>query len=240
MSIEVPCDNIEVAKDGMPCWKRALDLSLIALTFPALALLGAGVALWVKLGSAGPIFFRQRRVGYKGTEFTCYKFRTMQANAEAGSHRRHTQELIKSQAPMIKLDAHNDPRLIPLGAVLRASGPDELPQVINVLRGDMSLVGPRPCIRYECEKYEPWHWQRFDAVPGLTGLWQVSGKNRTTFDEMVRFDIEYARRQSLALDLKILFKTVPAIWSQYRDLQESKRGQLPGNPESGHNRSIAG
>jgi len=101
-----------------------------------------------------------------------------------------------------------------------------LPQLLNVLRGEMSLVGPRPCIRYECEAYEPWHWQRFDAVPGLTGLWQVSGKNRTTFDQMVRLDIEYSQRLSLWLDVKILFKTVPALWGQYCDLRAA-RAQAP-------------
>jgi lipopolysaccharide/colanic/teichoic acid biosynthesis glycosyltransferase len=146
----------------------------------------------------------------------------MRVNADSDSHRRHTQELIRSQTPMTKLDAHRDPRLIPLGSVLRVSGLDELPQLINVVRGEMSLVGPRPCIPYECEAYEPWHWQRFDAVPGLTGLWQVSGKNRTTFDEMVHLDIEYSRRQSLWLDLAIMFKTVPALWGQYCDLRMAK------------------
>jgi lipopolysaccharide/colanic/teichoic acid biosynthesis glycosyltransferase len=90
----------------------------------------------------------------------------------------------------------------------------------------MSLVGPRPCIRYECEAYEPWHWQRFDAVPGLTGLWQVSGKNRTTFDQMVRLDIEYSRRLSLWLDLKIMVGTLPALWRQYSDLQAAKQAEV--------------
>ena len=123
---------------------------------------------------------------------------------------------------MVKLDARKDPRLIPLGTLLRVSGLDELPQVLNVFRGEMSLVGPRPCIPYECEAYEPWHWQRFDAVPGLTGLWQVSGKNRTTFDEMVRLDIEYSQRLNLWGDLKIIFRTVPALWGQYCDLRTAK------------------
>ncbi len=143
----------------------------------------------------------------------------MRVNAEAESHRLHTQELIRSQTPMTKLDARRDPRLIPLGSILRVTGLDELPQLLNVLKGEMSLVGPRPCIAYECEAYEPWHWQRFDAVPGLTGLWQVSGKNRTTFDEMVRLDIEYSQRASLGLDLAILLRTVPALWGQYCDLR---------------------
>lgn len=207
---------------GLPIWKRALDFGLIALALPGWLLVGAVVALIIRVGSSGPIFFRQKRVGYKGREFMLYKFRTMHINAASDSHRRHTQSLIRSQDPMIKLDAQRDPRLIPLGSLLRASGLDELPQLLNVVRGDMSLVGPRPCIPYEYELYEPWHRGRLDAVPGLTGLWQVSGKNRTTFAQMVRLDIEYAERRSLALDLKIIFKTLPALWGQYCDLRAAK------------------
>jgi lipopolysaccharide/colanic/teichoic acid biosynthesis glycosyltransferase len=206
----------------LPIWKRALDLTLIFILAPGLLFLGGLLAVLIKLGSPGPVFFRQRRVGFKGQEFVCFKFRTMRVDADADSHRKHTLELIRSQTPMIKLDARRDPRMIPLGSLLRVSGLDELPQLINVVRGEMSLVGPRPCIPYECEAYEPWHWQRFDAVPGLTGLWQVSGKNRTTFDEMVRLDIEYSQRLSLWLDLKIVLKTIPALWGQYCDLRVAK------------------
>ena len=123
---------------------------------------------------------------------------------------------------MTKLDAQNDPRLIPLGALLRATGLDELPQIINVLRGEMSFVGPRPCIPYEYERYQPWQRRRFDAVPGLTGLWQVSGKNRTTFNEMIRLDIEYSERLSLGLDLKIIFRTLPALLQQCLDISRAE------------------
>ena len=200
-----------------------MDLSLLVLLLPGLLLVGLLVALIIKLGSRGPVFFRQNRVGYKGREFVCFKFRTMAANAETESHRRHAQELIKSQSQMVKLDERKDPRLIPFGSLLRACGLDELPQLINVFRGEMSLVGPRPCIPYECEAYQPWHWHRFDAVPGLTGLWQVSGKNRTTFDQMVRLDIEYSRNLSFWRDLAIIAKTVPALWRQYSDLQAAKQ-----------------
>ena len=210
------------AQTGLPLWKRALDLILILAVSPGLLLLGGVVALLIKLGSPGPLFFQQRRVGYRGREFVCFKFRTMRVNAESESHRQHTQDLIRSQTPMVKLDARRDPRLIPFGSIVRVSGLDELPQIINVLRGEMSLVGPRPCIPYECEAYQPWHWRRFDAAPGLTGLWQVSGKNRTTFDQMVRLDIEYSKRMNLWLDLKIILKTVPALFGQYRDLREAK------------------
>jgi exopolysaccharide production protein ExoY len=218
---------------GLPGWKRVLDLSLLLLLLPGLVLIGAVLALLIKVGSPGPVFFRQRRVGYKGREFVCYKFRTMALNAETESHRRYAQDLIKSQARMVKLDERRDPRLIPFGSVMRATGLDELPQLINVFRGEMSLVGPRPCIPYECESYEPWHWQRFDAVPGLTGLWQVSGKNRTTFDQMVRFDIEYARRLSLWLDLSIIARTLPALWRQCHDLRAARQPEVRVNTALG-------
>jgi len=217
--LTTPRSETSRAGNGIALWKRVLDLGLLLILLPGLVLVGGVVALIVKLGSPGPVFFRQKRVGYQGKEFVCLKFRTMHVNAETDSHRQHTRELIKSQTPMMKLDQKRDPRVVPFGRILRACGLDELPQLINVLRGEMSLVGPRPCIRYECEAYEPWHWQRFEAAPGLTGLWQVSGKNRTTFEQMVQLDIEYARRQSFWLDVQIIAKTLPAMWRQYSDLQ---------------------
>jgi len=210
---------------GLAPWKRALDFAVIFALLPGIALIGGAVALLVKCGSPGPIFFRQPRVGYKGRQFTCYKFRTMQTNAETASHQKHTQQLINNQAPMVKLDANRDPRLVPLGAALRATGLDELPQLLNVLRGEMSIVGPRPCVLYEYELYEPWQRRRFEAVPGLTGLWQVSGKNRTTFNQMINLDIEYSKRQSLWLDLRIIFKTLPALWTQCLDTRAMRRKQ---------------
>ncbi len=210
---------------GLLLWKRMLDLALILVVSPGLLILGACVALLVICGSPGPVFFRQRRVGYKGREFDCFKFRTMHVDAETSSHQEHLRQLISRGGAMTKLDARRDPRLIPLGALLRATGLDELPQLINVLRGEMSLVGPRPCIPYEYELYQPWQRRRFDAVPGLTGLWQVSGKNRTTFDEMIQFDIEYSKRLSLWLDLKIILKTIPALWQQCLDSRAQKRAQ---------------
>lgn len=209
----------------LPWWKRSMDLAILFLCLPALLLVSTFVALVIKIGSPGPLLFRQRRVGYRGKEFVCFKFRTMAVDAETESHRQHAQNLIKSKGPMVKLDARKDPRLIPLGGVLRACGLDELPQFLNVLRGEMSVVGPRPCIPYECEAYQSWHWARFDAVPGLTGLWQVSGKNHTTFDEMVQLDIEYTRRFSFWLDLKILVKTVPALWAQVCEVRGVKPRQ---------------
>jgi lipopolysaccharide/colanic/teichoic acid biosynthesis glycosyltransferase len=218
---------MELGQQAPPllAWKRSLDLAIVVLMAPGLLLLAAGVALVVICGSRGPVLFRQRRVGYKGRQFTCYKFRTMQVDADSASHQGHTRHLMKNEVPMTKLDARSDPRLIPLGGMLRATGLDELPQLINVVRGEMSIVGPRPCIPYEYELYEPWQRRRFDAVPGLTGLWQVSGKNRTTFKEMIRLDIEYSERSSLWLDLKIILKTLPALWSQCLDIRAAKRKQ---------------
>ena len=218
-----PGEYLQNLMAALPLWKRALDLAMLLVLLPGLLLVGGIVALIIKVGSPGPIFFRQKRVGFKGREFVCFKFRTMAVNAETESHRQHLQELIKSKTQMVKLDQRKDPRVIPLGALLRATGLDELPQLFNVLRGDMSLVGPRPCIRYECEAYAPWHFARFDAVPGLTGLWQVSGKNRTTFDEMVCLDIEYSRRLSLWLDLWIILKTAPALWRQCCDTRAARQ-----------------
>jgi len=203
--------------NGIPRWKRGLDLVVILLFAPALVVVGGLVAVVIKAGSRGPVLFRQRRVGYRGRQFTCFKFRTMHVGAETKSHQGYTAQLIKSEAPMTKLDASNDPRVIPFGSILRATGLDELPQMLNILRGEMSLVGPRPCIPYEYEIYEPWQRRRFDAAPGLTGLWQVSGKNRTTFNQMINLDIEYSKRASLALDLKIIIKTVPALVVQCLD-----------------------
>jgi len=216
-----------VATQPLALWKRALDIGLILLFLPGLLIVGTVVALIVKFGSRGPVLFRQKRVGYKGAQFTCFKFRTMQVNAETVSHRNHTEQLIRSQAPMVKLDAQSDPRLIPFGTVLRATGLDELPQLLNVLRGEMSIVGPRPCIPYEYELYEPWQRDRFNAVPGITGLWQVSGKNRTTFNEMIRFDIDYSERMSLWLDVMIILKTLPALWVQCQDTRAKRKESSP-------------
>jgi len=218
------------AGNGLPPWKRTLDIVLLLLVLPVWLPVGCLVALAVWAGSPGPLFFRQQRVGYRGRSFLCFKFRTMHVNAEQGSHRQHFGDLVRSDAPMTKLDARADSRLIPGGNWIRACGLDELPQLINVLRGDMSLVGPRPCIPYEYQMYQPEQRHRFDAPPGLTGLWQVSGKNRTTFARMVQLDIEYARRMNLWLDLSILVRTAPAILQQLGDLLAAKRTRKAAQP----------
>jgi lipopolysaccharide/colanic/teichoic acid biosynthesis glycosyltransferase len=203
-----------IAVAAKPRWKRMLDVVLIVLAFPVLLPLMLLIGLLIRIVSAGPILFKQERIGYLGERFLCYKFRTMHVNADTGIHQGHLDRLMKSDAPMIKMDMQGDPRIIPFGRLLRSSGLDELPQLINILRGEMSLVGPRPCVSYEYEKYLPWQRERFNTVPGLTGLWQVSGKNRTTFTEMIQLDIRYARSKSLWLDLKIILMTIPTLLIQ--------------------------
>lgn len=192
-------------------WKRALDITIIILALPILVPVMIGIALLIRCVSDGPILFRQERVGFLGKKFLCFKFRTMVAGIETASHQGHLASLMTSNKPMEKMDAKNDPRIIPCGAILRASGLDELPQIINVLRGEMSLVGPRPCVPYEYDRYLAWQRERFKTVPGLTGLWQVSGKNNTTFEEMIHLDVKYIKRKSLWLDIAIILKTVPAL-----------------------------
>ena len=174
------------------------------------------------VASPGPILFRQERVGYKGRRFKLYKFRTMHGTAPTTSHQDHFSQLMRSNVPMQKLDARGDSRIIPGGALLRASGLDELPQIINVLLGDMSIVGPRPCIPYEYEKYSAGQRERTNTKPGLTGLWQVSGKNRTTFDEMIRLDIAYTQKRSFWLDAKIIAMTIPALCTQVIDTRKAR------------------
>jgi lipopolysaccharide/colanic/teichoic acid biosynthesis glycosyltransferase len=206
-----------------PMWKRILDVTGAGAALVLLSPLMLVIALLIKTVSRGPVFFRQERVGYRGHTFVCWKFRTMRVNADTGVHQRHFHDLMRSNVPMIKLDMKNDGRLIPFGRTLRASGMDELPQLFNVVRGEMSLVGPRPCIRYEYERYQRWQKNRCDTPPGLTGLWQVSGKNKTTFVEMMRMDLSYTDRKSLLLDLMMLVRTVPAVLAEVRTAVRSNR-----------------
>jgi len=217
------------APPAIPAWKRPLDLLLLLAVSPFILPLMLAIALSIKVLSRGPILFRQVRIGYGGRRFELLKFRTMKVNADTQVHSNHLEQLIKSDAPMTKLDLA-DPRLIPGGRWLRATGLDELPQLLNVLRGDMSLVGPRPCMEYEAEKYDASHKRRFGALPGLTGLWQVSGKNRLSFPEMIRLDVCYVEKPSLLLDLKILLKTPLAILRQVEDTVEAQRRTSPEVP----------
>lgn len=222
----------------LPGWKRALDLFCCALAFPFFVVLTLLVALMMRLTSPGVIFFRQERVGLLGRRFKIYKFRTMRMGAETRGHQQYFSQLMQTNAPMQKLDVKGDSRLIAGGWLLRSTGLDELPQIVNVLRGEMSIVGPRPCIPYEYEQYSDLQRERLLSVPGLTGLWQVSGKNRTTFDEMIQFDREYTRRKNLGLDLWIIAMTVPALCVQLCDTIKGRRcNQAPTLADSSGTRS---
>jgi exopolysaccharide biosynthesis polyprenyl glycosylphosphotransferase len=196
--------------------KRALDISgaLAALCIASPAFLV--ISTLIKLTSPGPVFFRQKRVGQFGKEFEFLKFRSMLVNNDSSIHQKYVRDLIAGKAGSagVGFKIKNDPRVTPIGRFLRRSSLDELPQLINVLKGEMSLVGPRPPIRYETDDYKLWHQRRIQEVkPGITGLWQVTGRSRTTFDEMVRLDLHYIENQSLWLDLKILLKTGRAVLS---------------------------
>jgi lipopolysaccharide/colanic/teichoic acid biosynthesis glycosyltransferase len=220
-----------IARSRVPSWKRVLDCTLVLLTAPVWLPLGAITAIWVKLVSPGPALFRQERIGHMGARFLCLKFRTMKVNADTTVHREHLNHLMTSNRPMRKLDAAGDARLIPGGLWLRTLGVDELPQLLNVLRGEMSLVGPRPSTAYEYEMFQPRHRRRCETLPGLTGLWQVKGKNRTTFEKMMELDITYVQTKSLFLDVKILAGTLPAILLQVWDVQSGRRAAAKAQPE---------
>ena len=210
----------------IPAWKRALDLLCVLLAVPFFVPLFLVIALIIKLVSRGPVFFKQERIGHLGRPFVLLKFRSMKVDSSSDVHQAYFASLMKSDAPMTKIDKIGDPRLIPFGRILRSTALDELPQLLNVIRGDMSLVGPRPCTPFEFEKYQPWQRKRFNAFPGLTGLWQVSGKNKTTFNEMIQLDILYASSMSLGMDIKILIRTFPVIFGQVAEMLE-KRAPRP-------------
>jgi lipopolysaccharide/colanic/teichoic acid biosynthesis glycosyltransferase len=200
--------------------RRCIDvlfaLSLILLLGPILI----GVFLAVRLDSRGPAFFRQRRIGYMEREFTLFKFRSMRVDADPRGHQEYVTALIKGEGSnsdggrenLYKLAVDN--RITPVGRWIRRWSLDELPQLFNVVKGDMTLVGPRPAIPYEVSEYPNWYRQRFTVKPGLTGYWQVSGRSERTYEEMVRLDIEYAERRSLGLDLLILLKTPWVVLSR--------------------------
>jgi lipopolysaccharide/colanic/teichoic acid biosynthesis glycosyltransferase len=203
--------------DGHRWVKRALDLTVAVLLLVCLAPVLLLCALVIVLESRGPVVYRQTRVGEGGKTFSMLKLRSMCNAADVGAHVDyavayiHGTALSQVSAGQTLYKLANDKRVTRVGRVLRKTSLDELPQLWNVVRGDMSLVGPRPALPYEVEQYEPRHRERLNVRPGITGLWQVSGRCRTTFEEMVALDCEYIRRQSLALDLLILVKTFPVV-----------------------------
>lgn len=197
-------------------WKRGLDLFCIAISLPLIFPLIILIVFWIRLVSRGPSLFRQERIGQDGKRFMLYKFRSMKLNASTNRHERHLLNLVRSDGRMTKLDLLCDSRLIPGGCLLRAAGLDELPQLFNVIRGEMSLVGPRPCLTREYVLFTPKQRERFDVLPGLTGNWQVNGKNQSTFSEMNAMDIDYVHHASLALDLEIMMRTPSVLFLQMR------------------------
>jgi exopolysaccharide biosynthesis polyprenyl glycosylphosphotransferase len=208
----------EPLSGGARVIKRASDIIIASITIILLTPLWLIIALVIKLDSRGAVFYKQERVGMDGRIFLFYKFRTMRVGADDATHREYQQRyiagraeatLVEGERPAYKLVA--DARITRVGRLLRRLSLDELPQLLNILRGDMSVVGPRPPIPYEVEAYQLWHRKRLDMKPGLTGLWQVSGRNRLPFDEMVRLDLFYIENWSLLLDLKIILRTLPVM-----------------------------
>ena len=187
--------------------KRLIDVTVAVVGLVLCAPLFLLIALAIRLDSPGPIIFRQTRVGLRGRHFEMYKFRSMHVGAE--EQQDMLADLNEADGPIFKI--RDDPRLTRVGRILRRLSLDELPQLVNVLRGEMSLVGPRPPIPAEVEKYQEWHKKRLEAPPGMTGLWQVSGRSRLSFDEMVLLDIYYIENWSLWLDFKILMRTIPKV-----------------------------
>lgn len=217
-------------------YKRFIDIIIVSLSMIVLAPFLLLIAILIKLDSSGPVIFTQKRIGakqwvrddsffWKQTPFTFYKFRTMKVDATPDLHHQFVKAYINGdEAQLAKLRSEriviakykltNDPRVTKLGQFLRKTSLDELPQLWNVFKGEMTLVGPRPPIPYEVEMYKPWHHQRLATIPGITGQWQVKGRSSTTFDEMVRLDLDYIDKQSVGYDFKILFATIPAVISK--------------------------
>jgi exopolysaccharide biosynthesis polyprenyl glycosylphosphotransferase len=215
---------IDLGRPGIYGWRRlakrvfdvAVTTVILGVVWPLMLL----IAALIKLDSPGPVLFRQKRIGENGQPFYMLKFRSMKTDSDEKLHREHVTRLIKENVSLAdhsdrgsSLKMTHDPRITRVGRFIRKTSLDELPQLINVLKGEMSLVGPRPPIPYEVELYQEWHKRRLEAIPGVTGLWQVKGRNKVSFDEMVRMDIDYIEHQSLWLDVKLLFLTPFALLS---------------------------
>ncbi len=219
--IEVMPLNILIQKPpAIP--KRIMDVVGAIICLTLLSPLFLLIYVFMKIVSPGPVFFKQERIGQGGKPFLFWKFRTMKIDADTSLHEKYVVDRIKrsesksdGEKPMNKLE--KDPRIIPFGSILRNTCLDELPQLFNGQRGDMSLVGPRPPLPYEVREYAQWHMSRLDILPGMTGLWQVCGKNRLSITEMLRLDLHYAEGHSLWVDFKIRFKTPLAILNQIQD-----------------------
>jgi len=197
-------------RDAAPL-KRALDVVLASIAFVFLLPVLIPIAIAVRLSDGGPALFRQKRIGRDGKEFLCFKFRSMHVDADAQLEAILRTDPARRAEWQATQKFEDDPRISPFGKFLRKSSLDELPQLINIVRGDMAIVGPRPIVRNEIEKYGEYFDHYARVRPGLTGLWQVSGRSETTYAQRVALDVEYVEHQSLATDLKIIIKTVPAV-----------------------------
>ena len=190
-------------------YKRMLDILFVLLFLPLVLLVGIVIALCIKLDSNGPVFFSQKRVGLNGIEFRMLKFRSMDVNGDEGVHRRRVEAMMRNGQALNK--EKNDPRVTRVGRFIRRTSLDELPQFWNVLKGEMTLVGPRPPLAYEVALYSERDWLRLSGRPGLTGLWQVYGRSSVTLGDMVDMDIAYLKEQSLLKDIKLILLTVPVM-----------------------------
>jgi lipopolysaccharide/colanic/teichoic acid biosynthesis glycosyltransferase len=197
--------------------KRVLDIVFSLLIFIPLSIVIAVFAILIRIDSKGPIFFRQKRVGKNGVQFDMFKLRSMYVDSDDSFHRESIKQYMNGGALNDKVNADNlyklvdDPRVTRIGRFIRKFSIDELPQFINVFRGEMTLVGPRPPLPYEVEEYDSHHWIRLSGKPGLTGTWQVYGRSRVPFQTMVEMDIEYLGEQSILLDLKLIALTLPVM-----------------------------
>lgn len=191
--------------------KRVLDVVVASIALVALTPVFVVVACLIKLQDGGPIFFGQKRVGRNGDPFICYKFRSMVTDADALKARLAARNEHGEDAITFKIK--RDPRVTPLGRLIRKASIDEIPQLFNVLRGEMSLVGPRPAVPSEVARYDARHLRRLEVLPGITCLWQVSGRAELPFEDQVRLDVQYIENRCLTLDLSILFRTIPAVIS---------------------------
>ncbi len=187
--------------------KRVFDLLVAVAALVLLVPIIPLIAIMIKLDTPGPVFFRQQRVGRRGCSFAFYKFRSMFVDAD--ERKKEVEALNEQDGPVFKV--RSDPRVTNVGRFLRRSSLDEIPQIFNVVKGEMSIVGPRPPLPSEVLRYQPWHRRRLEVTPGITCLWQISGRSHLSFNEWMRLDMEYLKQRSFRTDLLILFKTIPAV-----------------------------
>lgn len=209
----VPLITVKERERGSWCsaGKRVVDLAGAAVALVLLVPLFSVIAILIKLSSPGPVLFRQTRIGKNGKPFTFYKFRSMKVGSDDTIHREYLRRLMNNEITDEVKKIADDPRVTRIGRFIRRTSIDELPQLFNVLKGEMSLVGPRPCLRYEWEMYEPWHRNRLNVIPGCTGVWQVGGRSKVSFNDMVMMDLYYIDNASLWLDLQLILKTIPIL-----------------------------